>query len=149
MPHKSSYESATRAQGKAHAKVEKVMHEFKSGSLKSSSGAKVTIRRQAVAVALSAAGLSKRDRGSNNPARLRPDYSPIDEAAKQRPHTPVVVPYRTSLAASRIEQARQQGGGIQPGAHPKFDLPTPAEKLVEGIKKVSAAVQRRFRRAKP
>jgi glucose dehydrogenase len=40
---------------KGKGKVEKVMHEFKEGTLKSSSGQKVTNRKQAVAVALSEA----------------------------------------------------------------------------------------------
>lgn len=44
---------------KGNAKVEKVMEEFKSGKLKSSSGQKVTDRKQAIAIALSEAGLSK------------------------------------------------------------------------------------------
>jgi hypothetical protein len=43
--------TATKGKGK----VEKVMHEFKEGKLKSSSGRKVTDRKQAVAVALSEA----------------------------------------------------------------------------------------------
>jgi hypothetical protein len=34
-------------------KVEKVMHEYKTGKLKSSSGDKVTDRKQAIAIALS------------------------------------------------------------------------------------------------
>lgn len=34
-------------------KVEKVMHEYKTGKLKSSSGDKVTSRKQAIAIALS------------------------------------------------------------------------------------------------
>ncbi len=34
-------------------KVEKVMHEYKAGTLKSSSGDKVTNRKQAIAIALS------------------------------------------------------------------------------------------------
>jgi hypothetical protein len=34
-------------------KVEKVMHEYKTGTLKSSSGDKVTSRKQAIAIALS------------------------------------------------------------------------------------------------
>ncbi len=34
-------------------KVEKVMHEYKTGTLKSSSGDKVTNRKQAIAIALS------------------------------------------------------------------------------------------------
>ena len=40
---------------KGKSKVKKVMHEFKEGKLKSSSGKKVTNRKQAVAVALSEA----------------------------------------------------------------------------------------------
>lgn len=40
-------------------KVKKVLHEFKEGTLKSSSGAKVTARKQAVAIAMSEAGLSR------------------------------------------------------------------------------------------
>ena len=39
--------------------VEKVMGEFKRRTLKSSSGAKVTSRKQAIAIALSEAGKSK------------------------------------------------------------------------------------------
>lgn len=40
---------------KAQEKVEKVMHEYKHGDLKSSSGDKVTSRKQAVAIGLSEA----------------------------------------------------------------------------------------------
>ncbi len=40
-------------------KIEKVMHEFKEGDLKSSSGDKVKKRDQAIAIALSEAGASK------------------------------------------------------------------------------------------
>jgi hypothetical protein len=45
---------------KAEKKVEKVMHEYKEGGLKSSSGAKVTSRKQAIAIALSEAGMAKK-----------------------------------------------------------------------------------------
>ncbi len=41
-------------------KVAKVMGEFKEGTLKSSSGAKVTKRSQALAIGMSEAGLSKK-----------------------------------------------------------------------------------------
>ena len=51
MPHKSKYKKKSKGQGKIH----KVMSEYKSGSLRSSSGAKVTSRKQAVAIALSEA----------------------------------------------------------------------------------------------
>jgi hypothetical protein len=40
-------------------KVQKVMHEYKEGELKSSSGKKVTSRKQAVAIAMSEAGKAK------------------------------------------------------------------------------------------
>lgn len=45
---------------KRKPKEEVVMGEFKRGSLKSSSGRKVANRKQAVAIALSEAGKSKR-----------------------------------------------------------------------------------------
>jgi len=41
-------------------KVEKVMHEYKEGDLKSSSGRKVKSRWQAVAIAMSESGQAKR-----------------------------------------------------------------------------------------
>ena len=41
-------------------KVEKVMHEYKKGSLTSGSGRKVKSRKQAVAIAMSESGQSKR-----------------------------------------------------------------------------------------
>lgn len=44
---------------KQNAKVEKVMGEYKEGALKSSSGKKVTDKKQAVAIAMSEAGMSK------------------------------------------------------------------------------------------
>ena len=40
---------------KGDAKVSKVMHEYKEGSLRSGSGKKVTSRKQAVAIALNEA----------------------------------------------------------------------------------------------
>ncbi len=48
---------------KQEAKIEKVMHEFKEGTLKSGkdgAGGKVKSREQAVAIALSEAGVSKK-----------------------------------------------------------------------------------------
>ena len=43
------------SQGKGKSKIEKVMKEHKSGTLKSGSGKKVKSRKQAVAIALSEA----------------------------------------------------------------------------------------------
>jgi len=53
--HKSDY---------GQKKVHKVMKEFKGGSLRSSSGAKVKKRKQAIAIAMSEAGLSRTQKKS-------------------------------------------------------------------------------------
>ena len=45
-------------------KVEKVMYEHKKGTLKSGSGKKVKSRKQAVAIAMSESGQSKREKAS-------------------------------------------------------------------------------------
>ena len=45
---------------KMKKKVKKVMKEYKEGKLKSSSGDKVKSRKQAVAIAMSEAGMSKK-----------------------------------------------------------------------------------------
>ncbi len=44
--------------------VERVMHEYKQGDLKSSSGDKVKSRKQAIAIGLSESGQSYKDKGS-------------------------------------------------------------------------------------
>jgi hypothetical protein len=51
----------------ASAKVEKVMHERKRGTLKSGSGKKVTSRKQAIAIGLSEA----REKGARVPRRSK------------------------------------------------------------------------------
>lgn len=50
---------ATKRQSR---KVGKVLGEFKGGKLKSSSGQKVTSRKQAIAISLSEAGLARKKR---------------------------------------------------------------------------------------
>lgn len=52
--------SRAKRQARGKHKVEKVLHEYKHGTLRSSSGQKVTSRKQAVAIALSEAGMSRR-----------------------------------------------------------------------------------------
>lgn len=52
MPHRPSHKRHVGAYG---AKMHKVMHEFKEGSLQSGSGQKVTSRAQAIAIGLSEA----------------------------------------------------------------------------------------------
>ena len=53
-------EAVTMASPSQKRKVKKVMHEYKEGNLKSGSGRKVKSRKQAVAVAMSESGQSKR-----------------------------------------------------------------------------------------
>lgn len=48
---------------KQQNKVSKVMGEYSEGSLKSSSGQKVTSKKQAIAIALSESGQSKKKKG--------------------------------------------------------------------------------------
>ncbi|MBW3524015.1 DUF6496 domain-containing protein [Chryseobacterium sp. NKUCC03_KSP] len=47
--------SKTKYSEKAQEKIGEVMHEFKEGSLRSSSGKKVTNRKQAIAISISEA----------------------------------------------------------------------------------------------
>src|SRR5258708_2385197 len=47
--------SASRSQSRGKGKIEKVMHEYKHGELKSGRGGKVKSRKQAVAIALNEA----------------------------------------------------------------------------------------------
>ncbi|RKS97262.1 DUF6496 domain-containing protein [Chryseobacterium defluvii] len=61
--------SKTKYSDKAQDKVEKVMHEFKEGKLKSSSGKKVTSRKQAVAIGISEA----REKGLKVPPKKKKD----------------------------------------------------------------------------
>ena len=51
---------AAKKPTKTQKKVEKVMSEYKSGALKSSSGQKVKSRKQAIAIALSEAGMARK-----------------------------------------------------------------------------------------
>ncbi|MGL6125597.1 DUF6496 domain-containing protein [Chryseobacterium artocarpi] len=59
--------SKTKYLDKAQDKIGKVMHEFKEGKLKSSSGKKVTSRKQAVAIGISEA----REDGLKVPAKKK------------------------------------------------------------------------------
>ena len=53
---------AAKKPTRGQKKVEKVMSEYKAGSLKSSSGKKVTTRKQAIAIAMSEAGMTRKKR---------------------------------------------------------------------------------------
>jgi hypothetical protein len=54
----SHNDAAPKGKKAKQAKISRVMREFKAGTLKSSSGEKITDRRRAVAIALSEAGMS-------------------------------------------------------------------------------------------
>lgn len=55
-----NFATGGRLKRKDRNKIHKVMHEFKNGELKTSQGKKVIKRRQAIAIAMSEAGLSKK-----------------------------------------------------------------------------------------
>ncbi len=59
MSHRGMSEGTTKKM-RGKGKVHKVMSEFKHGELMSSIGSKVTKRSQAIAIAMSEAGLSKK-----------------------------------------------------------------------------------------
>ncbi|MEG0927844.1 DUF6496 domain-containing protein [Chryseobacterium sp.] len=59
--------SKTKYSDKAQDKVGEVMHEFKEGKLKSSSGRKVTSRKQAIAIGISEA----REKGLKVPPKKK------------------------------------------------------------------------------
>ncbi len=64
----------TKYSKKAQEKIGDVMHEFKEGKLKSSSGKKVTNRKQAVAIGISEAkekGLKVPDKPKKKPAKKK------------------------------------------------------------------------------
>ena len=65
---------------KASAKVEKTMHERKSGTLKSGSGQKVTSRKQAIAIGLNEA----RKAGGKVPSSARSHKSPSKATGSRR-----------------------------------------------------------------
>ena len=52
--------NAKKSYRRAAHKVGKVMHEFKMGTLRSSSGDLVTSKKQAIAIAMSEAGIDKK-----------------------------------------------------------------------------------------
>ena len=56
---------------KQQDKFAKVMREYKSGTLKSSSGAKVTSRAQAMAIAASESGMPKKKKRKPAPKKKR------------------------------------------------------------------------------
>lgn len=57
---------APKTKAGKQAKVKKVMGEYKEGALRSSSGAKVTSRKQAVAIAMESSGQSKRKKSKRD-----------------------------------------------------------------------------------
>jgi len=69
---------------KAQTKVGKVMGEFKRGTLRSSSGQKVTNPKQAVAIGMSEAGLSKPKPKKKAPAKKKTARRRVAKARARR-----------------------------------------------------------------
>ncbi len=68
----------TKYGSKAKKKISKVMNEYDEGTLKSSSGQKVTNRKQAIAIGISEAGINRR-----YPARNEPSRNPSKKSAQK------------------------------------------------------------------
>lgn len=100
MPGKSR-PSQTPAQKR---KISRVMHEFKEGELESSAGQKVKNPRQAIAIALSEAGASYKDRqGESEPgdkASSQPTQRELYEAARRRG-----LPGRSRMTKAQLARA--------------------------------------------
>lgn len=93
-------------------KVARVMHEFKSGKLKSSSGDLVTDRAQAIAIALSSAGIAKKEDGgfvtTIESFRLpASDVTPIGKGGIPNYNTPL------DVNVLNEEMIYAKGGGVE------------------------------------
>lgn len=78
------------------AKVERVLHEYKEGELRSSSGQKVTNRKQAVAIALSEGRVVKDNKASTKKLNTYPEkYNYPDNATNEDI-------YRAGIAKNKI-----------------------------------------------
>jgi hypothetical protein len=101
------------------AKVGKVMREFKSGKLKSSSGQKVTNPKQAMAIGLSEAGLSKPKKGSEM------KYSKGGMAATKMGKVKTAAPSRDGVAVkgkTRGTMVKMNEGGVARGLRKGAEL---------------------------
>jgi len=86
---------------KASDKIEKVMHEKKHGTLKSSSGRKVTSRKQAIAIALSEA----RESGAKVPAKkAAAKKSATKKSATKKSAAKKSAPRKTATKKSAIKK---------------------------------------------
>ncbi|WP_419809414.1 DUF6496 domain-containing protein [Sphingomonas sp.] len=93
-----------KTSGKQGATVERVMHEYKHGELKTSAGEKVKNRRQAVAIALSEAGES--DRVSPTENRTRAGRT---QARERQGDTGEDRAKRAGTRAELYEEAKRKG----------------------------------------
>jgi Family of unknown function (DUF6496) len=97
-------------------KVGKVMGEFKSGSLKSSSGQKVTNRRQAMAIAMSEAGKSKMKKFAAGGMSAPAPQNPIGQMKQ----------------AANMVNTLKNSAGVQRPMAPDMRTPYPVKRPVTG-----------------
>jgi hypothetical protein len=89
------------------AKVGKVMREFKAGELKSSSGKKVTNPKQAIAIGLSEAGLSRKAKGGDvkeSKAMMKKEVSFMKKKGAPK----------SMIKHEEAEMKYSKGGGVAP-----------------------------------
>ena len=112
------------------ATTERVMHEFKKGELKSSTGGKVKSRKQAVAIALSESGSSNRNSPKKNRANLSKTKSKERSGRTAEAETEGMSAQRRTLAkgAAGTSRRRATGGSGRSTGPTKTELMERAKK---------------------
>ena len=119
-----------KADSAQQAKVSKVMDEFKDGSLKSSAGNKVTSKDQAIAIALSEAGLRKSKYSDKlDKMRARRDSDGIEKAASEKQYSDMIIINEEGEILLLKRSKRDSfgagkwclpGGTVDPGENPRI-----------------------------
>jgi hypothetical protein len=97
---------------KKPAKVRKVMGEYKRGTLKSSSGSKVKSRKQAVAIAMSEAGMKRNkkddDKGRGNKRSVSPQAALYVELKPKKNVRMAADEWERVIGSNRMGKPRNQ-----------------------------------------
>lgn len=127
---KTQYAKGGSAGTKGAAKVAKVMHEFKTGKLHSSSGDKVGSRKQAVAIALSEARQTPLKKASGGRVET-PSRRPLDRSGRRISDDELSTPERILRKSGRADPYE-----VAPKAAPPQKprpLPAPAPNIEREI----------------
>ena len=102
--------------GSKQSKVKTVMKEFKSGELKSSSGKKVTNPKQAIAIALSEAGLSKKSTGGQMASKSKKLFGGKESYSEEKKEAEAVKSGKISPKEFEAGEKSEGHKGEEPSA---------------------------------